>query len=406
MSIFHAILDLAGLTLLIVTLPLVCKLLILSLAALLPPRTIPTSSTALRLAVIIPAHNEQELISTCVESLRSSSPESVQIYVVAHNCTDLTAERATTAGAKVLTLNDEVGGKGNALHHGFTHALAAGAEAVLVIDADSTVADNLTQQVARALAAGSRALQARYTVANVRATPRTRLMGLAFLGMNVLRPRGRSRLGLSCGIFGNGFALTADTLRRVPYVANSVVEDLEYHLHLLRAGIRVDFLDNASVMGEMPEQNAGASSQRARWEGGRILMRRQWTLPLCTEVFTGRLRMLEPLLDLLCLPLATNAVLLLVSLVLPLGWLRVYSAVGMLSLVLYVLVSASLDEEPYQVLRSLLSVPGYLFWKLALIPRTRLAARRDASWVRTRRNAEQTTPEIPLSPYEPPDTKL
>ena len=406
MSIFHVILDLAGLTLLIVTLPLVCELLILSLAALLPPRPIPTSSTALRVAVIIPAHNEQELISTCVESLRSSSPESVRIYVVAHNCTDLTAERAAASGAEVLTLNDDIGGKGNALHHGFTHALAAGAEAVLVIDADSTVSDTLTQEVGRAFAAGSGALQARYTVANVQATPRTRLMGLAFLGMNVLRPRGRSRLGLSCGIFGNGFALAADTLRRVPYVANSVVEDLEYHLHLVRAGIRVDFLDNASVLGEMPVQNAGASTQRARWEGGRILMRRQWTLPLCLDVFTGHPHMIEPLLDLLCLPLATNAVLLLASIALPLWWLRIYAATGLLSLALYVLVSASLDAEPYQVLRALLSVPGYLFWKLALIPRTRLAARRNASWVRTQRNAEKAVPDMPLSHYEPPETKL
>ncbi len=401
-SILHAALNVAGIAFFALTLPLVCELLVLSIFAIVPPRKIQTSPSTLRLAVIIPAHNEQQLISACVRSIRSSSAASVRIYVVAHNCTDSTAERAFAAGAHVLTLNDSIAGKGHALYHGFEHALSAAAEAVLVIDADSTVSENLTSEVAHALASGSKALQARYVVADGNATQRTRLLGLAFLGMNVLRPRGRSRLGLSCGIFGNGFALTADTIRRVPYVANSVVEDVEYHLHLLRAGIRVDFLDSASVLGEMPQQSAGASSQRARWEGGRILLRRQWTGPLLVEVLHGRLRMLEPLLDLLCLPLAWNVILLLTSLVLPLNWLRLYAIIGLLSFVLYVVVAACLDSEPYQSLRALLSVPGYMIWKLAQIPRTRRAARKDASWIRTQRNAETTALEAPLSPADGP----
>ena len=406
MLILHAALDLAGILLIALTFPLVCELLILSIAAVCPARKIQTSSSTLRLAVIIPAHNEQQLISACVRSIQASSTESIQVYVVAHNCTDLTAERAIAAGAELLTLNDSIAGKGNALRHGFEHALAAGAEAVLVIDADSTVSDNLTSEVARVLASGAQALQARYVVANGNATQRTRLLGLAFLGMNVLRPRGRSRLGLSCGIFGNGFALTAETIRRVPYVANSLVEDVEYHLHLLDAGISVDFLDSASVLGEMPEQNAGAASQRARWEGGRILMRRQWTRPLLAQIFHGHLRMLEPLLDLLCLPLAWNVLLLLTSLALPLLWLRLYAVIGLLSFVLYVVVAACLDSEPYESLRILLSVPGYLIWKLAQIPRTRRAARMDASWVRTQRNQDRTVGEPPVSPLDAPRREL
>ena len=394
----HAALQFAcalfGLLLALAAFPLFVELLVLSVAALLPGRQPGLADASdFGLAVVIPAHNEELLITTCVESLVTSSGENVRIYVVAHNCSDATAARAAAAGAQVLILNDEVGGKGTALDYGFNYVLAQGADAVLVIDADSIVSENLTRVVASRLAAGAAALQCRYQVANAETNPRTRLAALAFLGMNVLRPRGRDRLGLSCGIFGNGFALAAATLRTVPYTANSLVEDLEYHLHLIAANLRVQFVDQATVFGEMPESSAAATTQRARWEGGRLLMRRQWTLPLLKEVAGGHLHMLEPLLDLMALPLATEGALL-VGIVLC-GWLASsgallgYGLIGIATLLLYVVVAALVGPSPTRTLTALASAPGYLFWKLLMIPRTRLAARSGAAWVRTRRNTEE-----------------
>ncbi len=388
MTALHAVLILVGLALTVATLPLALELLLLSLAALLPPRQHPTSSAPYALAVVVPAHNEQQLVAACVRSLVGTA---VTVYVVAHNCTDRTAEQASQAGAEVLILNDGTGGKGAALDHGFAHALAAGAEGVLVIDADSVAGPTLTRTIAARLAGGAKALQCRYEVANADSTPRTRLAGLAILGMNVVRPRGRDWLGLSCGIFGNGFALSAATLRTVPYTANSLVEDLEYHLSLIRAGLRVEFVDDAQVLGEMPEGAAAAGSQRARWEGGRILMRRTWSRPLLKDVLRGRLAMLEPLVDLRALPLATEVLLLTAALALALAgrlpWLATYAVTGLLSVILYVSAAAALGADPAATLRALVSVPGYVLWKLSMVPRTRLAARRDAAWVRTARNS-------------------
>ncbi len=308
---FHLIVALLGCVLVAVTLPLLLELLVLSIAAVAPGGRIDhAQGHPLRLAVVIPAHNEEKLIGSCVRSVGSAA----EVFVVAHNCTDATADRASEAGATVLELNDPVGGKGTALDYGFGQAVDAGAEVLLVLDADSIAGPDVVAAVSSAFAAGAEAIQCRYEVANPNANRRTRLAALAFLGMNVLRPLGRHRLGLSCGIFGNGFALSAATLTRVPYTPNSLVEDLEYHLHLIRAGIRVEFLNHASVFGEMPETSAAATSQRARWEGGRILMRRLWSKPLALEVLRGQLKMLEPLLDLLAVPLATEAALLILTL--------------------------------------------------------------------------------------------
>jgi cellulose synthase/poly-beta-1,6-N-acetylglucosamine synthase-like glycosyltransferase len=379
-------LTIVGIALIVPAVPLLIELLLFTLAALFPPRQSASGTTEeAGLAILIPAHNEEKLISACLCSLGKSVP----IIVVVHNCTDATATIAAAAGAHVLELNDDGSrGKGAALHYGFTQALAAGAQAVLVIDADSTVSRNLLDTVNAAFVSGAAAVQARYVAANPSASAGTRLQALAMRGVNVLRPRGRARLGLSCGIFGNGFALSAETLARVPYLAHSIVEDLEYHLELVRAGIRVDFLDSAIVFGQLPDNNAAAGTQRARWEGGRTLLRRSLAISLFAEVLRGRLRLLEPLLDLLSLPLATVVVQLLLALFTP---ARIYAGFGLEIVGLYILITALLSGEPLRDLAALAHAPFYLAFKIANLGHTRRAARGDAAWVRTERN--DTPPE-------------
>jgi hypothetical protein len=105
-------------------------------------------------------------------------------------------------------------------------------------------------------------------------------------------------------------------------------------------------------------------------------------------VLRGQVRKLEPLLDVLALPLALQAILLACGLCVPLVWLRMYAGFGLLGMVLYVGVAASLGPDPARMLRALAAAPGYMLWKLMLLPRTRRAARKDAAWVRTARNAE------------------
>lgn len=107
--------------------------------------------------------------------------------------------------------------------------------------------------------------------------------------------------------------------------------------------------------------------------------------------------MLEPLLDLLALPLATEAALLILILTSGLAahipWLAWYGVVGCASIGLYVLVAAMLGPQPGATLGALASVPGFLIWKVMMIPKTRLAARADAAWVRTARNSESEDPK-------------
>jgi cellulose synthase/poly-beta-1,6-N-acetylglucosamine synthase-like glycosyltransferase len=389
----HLLFTLIGAALLVVTLPLVLELSVVTFANILPaPKTGRKRGEGdiahtPEVAIIVPAHNEEILVTRTVASLRASAGASGWIIVVAHNCSDGTAARAEAAGAEVLVYNDPAAsGKGFALRHGFEHALAKGAEAVMVVDADSVVSANTVDAIRSAIASGARVAQCRYEMESTTTKSSTRLAALAFRGFNVIRPRGRSRLGLSAGILGNGFAIVRSVLHYIPYEAFSVVEDLEYHLHLVMAGERVVYVDEAVISADFPESSAGESVQRSRWEGGRMRTARTLFLPLTAKIMAGRVRLLEPLCDLTGLPLALGVFALLVAVCLPIPWIRWYAALSLGVVLAHVLTAAWAGPDFLGTLRLLLMAPFYILRKLSMIPGILRGSSAKAAWVRTERN--------------------
>jgi cellulose synthase/poly-beta-1,6-N-acetylglucosamine synthase-like glycosyltransferase len=391
----HFLYLLLGVALVAITLPLVLELALVTGAALLPARRQQDEELPAQefpLAVVIPAHNEEILISRCVRSVRESASHAatsdIRILVVAHNCTDSTAQQASKAGAEVLIYDDPAArGKGFALRHGFERALAGPAKAILVIDADSIVSRNLVPAVQRLLANGAEAVQCRYEMDSPTESIKSRLAALALRGFNVIRPRGRERLGLSAGIFGNGFALSRNVLNEVPYGAFSVVEDLEYHITLVLAKKRVRFLETVVVSATLPASREGEQVQRSRWEGGRFYAARVWTGPLLKQLLRGRLRAAEPLFDVAGLPLAYGVFALLLALCVPVSGIRMYAVASLLVVVAHVLAAAASGPAFLRTLGLLAMAPLYIVWKLRLLPAVLLGSKGKAAWVRTNRDS-------------------
>lgn len=373
------------------TLPGTLELLLLTLAALLPARREHRAASPVpvdRLAVIVPAHDEEATIAACLDSLRHCrrGAGEVAVVVVADNCRDRTAERARALGAEVLERRDPGRpGKGHALAHAFAALGPRGFDAFLVVDADSRVEPDLIRACGRALRAGADAVQCRVAYPADGASPYGRLLALSFWSNGLIRPRGRDRLGLSCGLLGSGFALRRETLAAVPFDAASIAEDLEYHLRLVLRGRRVRFVEDTTVRLQAPPTLAAARSQRSRWEGGRLRMVTERGPVLLRGVLAGRWRLAEPLLDLLLLPLGFHCLLLLVLLASPLDWSRLYALVGLGVVLLHLLVAVRAGKGSWRDLAALLLVPWYLAWKLTLLGAILAGSRADAPWVRTPR---------------------
>ncbi len=373
----------------LMTLPGTLELLLLTVGAWLPLRHSRAGDdaavTAVRLVAVIPAHDEQGTIARTVASLRASAPD-LPVVVVADNCSDATADRARAAGARVLVRRDEERrGKPFALDFAFGVLLPEGHDAVAVVDADTVVSPGFVPAARAALVAGASAVQAPYGVLDPHASLRATLQNVAFMAFNHLRPRGRAGWGWSVGILGNGFALRRRVLEAVPLRTRSITEDLHYHLDLVEAGWRVDLLPETEVRAEMPHGGAGARSQRARWEGGRLQLARTRVPGLMARVVRGELRLLEPLLDLLTLPLALHVLLLGAALLLPGQATRIAAAAGLAVVLLHVGAALVIGRAGVREILVLLLVPAYVFWKILQLPATVRASRRGADWVRTER---------------------
>jgi hypothetical protein len=264
---------------------------------------------------------------------------------------------------------------------------------VVVVDADTIVSPNLLRAFAGRLEAGASAIQADYRVRNPEASWRTRLMTIALAAFHQVRSLGRARLGVSCGLRGNGMCLPAALLRAVPYDAFSLVEDLEYGIRLGTAGYRVAYAPEALVFGEMVAGGDASRSQRLRWEGGRALLRKAHGWQLLRRGLLRRDGLaLDLAFDLLVPPLAQLALadlgLLAVSAALwrlwgfggaaALGCLLALGALGA-----HVLGGWWHSGTGLRGLVDLAAAPAYVLWKLAL-PRA-ASVSKDAEWVRTRR---------------------
>ncbi|MGC9224360.1 MAG: glycosyltransferase family 2 protein [Terracidiphilus sp.] len=360
-----------------------------------------------RLAVVVPAHNEEAVIARALASLRAAvctrltaipasgsqlQPWQVPVIVVAHNCTDGTAAIANQAGARVVELKGTgLRGKGAALRAGFDAAQAAGANAFLVVDADSHASQNLIAATAATLERGAAATQCRYELELPNSRPasaRERLRVLAFRAINVLRARGRSRLGFSAGAFGNGFAVAAGTLETVPYAVDTICEDLEYHTRLVAAGLRVAWVGEAQVLGPLAPTRSAQAAQEARWEGGRFHVAARATGRLLKAIFHGNWRAFEMLAEVWSLPISLALLALVLAACLPVHWLHVFALVTAGLILIHVLQAVALGGEPWRDFAALASAPLHFFWKMTIIPLVLRHSRAGARWARTEREVQ------------------
>jgi hypothetical protein len=153
----------------------------------------------------------------------------------------------------------------------------------------------------------------------------------------------------------------------------------------VRGGRKIEFADRPTVRADMPTGDSAAATQRARWEGGRIRMIAEHSIGLAAEIVRGDAKLIEPLLDLLLLPLAFQVVLLLITLTIPFTPGRIYALAALAVAGLHVIAGIRVGGGNLEDVTALLAAPFYVVWKLAMSPSILRAARHASPWVRTER---------------------
>ena len=374
---------------------------LLSLLALIARKHSSMESSYLRrVAVVIPAHDEELTITRALRSLLAVDypQDHFKVIVIADNCTDRTAEISRSMGAIVYERkNLSLRGKGYALRWCFDRLLTGQTayDAIVVVNANTEVSRNFLNVMNFYLEKGAQAIQCSDMVKPQPGAWSAEVTRVSFTLYNYVRPLGRHVIRCSAGLHGNGMCFDIDILRRVPWQAYSLSEDLEYGLMLLLHGITVAFAPEATVFAQMPQSPGNAESQRARWEAGRFPVVRKYVGLLFTAAIRRMsFKILDASVDLITPPLVNLLVMVaaLLSVNLLLWGLGVEGAAQFAFLWSMLLVpgaihvfvglyAAGADRSLYV---ALLSLPRYALWKLLLYLKL-LKGRQTENWIRTTR---------------------
>ena len=231
-------------------------------------RAAAAADPSLRVAVLVPAHDEERGIAATLATLTPQLRPRDRLVVVADNCSDATAAAARAAGADVFERSDPARrGKSFAIASGVTYLAADAPDVVIIVDADCRVEAGAVE--ALRAAAVERPAQAAYVMhAPDGAPPTRRLAELLFVVRNVVRPLGLARLGAPCLLTGAGMAFPWSLIRGAPLASGSVVEDLQLAIDLAADGTPPRFCGAARVTSVFPVGEPAAAAQQTRWLWG------------------------------------------------------------------------------------------------------------------------------------------
>ena len=187
----------------------------------------------------------------------------------------------STSGPRPTTL-----GRGRRCGGSWPSSPSGGSDhtAIVVVDADTLVDRHPLRVFDAHLGAGHRAVQGYYGVRGVESGGANVALRAAALSLrHYVRPLGRTALGASCGLYGNGMAFEAELFGSRTW-SNHLTEDIEFQMELLLDGIPVAFAADAVIEAEMPATLAESQSQNERWERGRIELARRYVPRLVSVV--------------------------------------------------------------------------------------------------------------------------
>ncbi|KPV42646.1 hypothetical protein AN477_16460 [Alicyclobacillus ferrooxydans] len=245
-----------------------------------------------RILCLTAAHNEEKVIAEHVRSLKAIDyPDArYDVVVLADNCTDATPRIAKSLGAIVWERHNAFErGKGYALRWALhSKARLSRYDAVCIFDADNLVNADFLKVMAKHLARGDAAIQGYLDTKN----PYDNWISLAYASMywfmNRFSQRARDILGLTAVLGGTGFCLSTAVLRRHPFEAVNLTEDLEYTARLTIAGHRVVFAKDARVYDEKPLGLEASAVQRLRWMQGHWTTALKYLGPLLRKALFSR----------------------------------------------------------------------------------------------------------------------
>ncbi len=247
-----------------------------------------------RIAVLIAARNEQTVIGNLIDSVKGQDypSEMLDIYLVADNCTDETANVARSHGAVVFERHDLSHiGKGYALNFLLEHiakTASAAYDGYLVLDADNILAPDFVTNINRTFSDGYEIVTCYRNSKNYGDNWISAGYALYFLRDARYLNGARAIVNSSCVVSGTGFLFSRRIIEKCGgwhYFLLS--EDTEFTVDNIIRGEKIGYSPDAVLYDEQPVSFAQSWRQRMRWSRGFLQVIRRYGKGLLKGIFHG-----------------------------------------------------------------------------------------------------------------------
>ena len=243
-------------------------------------RKYPKTDKINKFGAIIPARNEEKVVAGLIESIQKSNypQDQLTIFVIAHNCTDRTAEVARAAGAVVYEYNNPAE---NTMGYAFKHLFSCierdygtqSFDGFLMFNADNILDKNYIAKMNDAFEYYDResVITSYRNSKNYGHNLISGLYGMYFSVGCRLDSCGRTVLGCSTRVQGTGYLINSKVVKDGwPYV--TLTEDWEFTADQILYSNTIRYCDEAIFYDEQPTTMRIMWRQRVRWSRGHLLV--------------------------------------------------------------------------------------------------------------------------------------
>lgn len=251
-----------------------------SLVGVFARKKFPKAKTQHKYGLIIPARNEEAVIGNLIKSMQKQNypQELLQIFVIAHNCTDRTAEISRELGATVYEYNNP---NERTMGYAFRQLFKCIEEdygtqnydGFFLFNADNILDKDYIDKMNDAFEAGDckNVITSFRNSKNFGANVMSGLYGVYFMSGCRLESRGRTVCGCSTRVQGTGYVIPAEVVKDGwPYV--TLTEDWEFTADQILHGRKIVYCDEAVFYDEQPTTFKVMWKQRLRWARGHLLV--------------------------------------------------------------------------------------------------------------------------------------
>ena len=267
-----------------------------SIVGLFTYKKYPKAKVQHKYGLIIPARNEEKVVGNLIKSIQKNKypQDKLQIFLIAHNCTDRTAEIGRELGATVYEYNNpNECTMGYAFRYLFKQIEkdygTQNYDGFFLFNADNILSTNYFEKMNDAFDScnGEYVITSFRNSKNFGSNVISGMYGLYFMIGCRLESRGRTVLNCSTRVQGTGYVINSKLVKDGwPYV--TLTEDWEFSADQIILNNKIKYCDEAVFYDEQPTNFKVMWRQRVRWSRGHLLVFFSKTKALLKNLFSGK----------------------------------------------------------------------------------------------------------------------